>query len=122
MRHKYIEVLPKYKTEWCKHGPIFYYSHIHAVNQNSLIFIVKSLISKILTNEDELTLWSYEISFVAQSQEKIDTFLVLQKGLAKYINDLKCLGMSQHYLSLHNIQLVFHFCLYFPCDTKCGTL
>ena len=27
--------------------------------------------------------------------------------------------MSQHHLGLHNIQLVFHFCLYIPCDTKC---
>ena len=29
--------------------------------------------------------------------------------------------MSQHYLGLHIIQLVFHFCLYIPCDTKCRT-
>ena len=29
--------------------------------------------------------------------------------------------MSQHHLGLHNIQLVFHFCLYIPCNTKCGT-
>ena len=36
-----------------------------------------------------------------------------------YINDPKCLRMSQHHLGLHNIQLVFHFCLYMPCDTKC---
>ena len=47
--HKHIEVSPKYKTEWCKHGSIFYYSYIHAISQNSLIFIVKSLISKIFT-------------------------------------------------------------------------
>ena len=29
--------------------------------------------------------------------------------------------MSQHYLGLHIAQLVFHFCLYIPCDTKCRT-
>ena len=29
--------------------------------------------------------------------------------------------MSQHHLGLHKIQLVFHFCLYMPCDTKCRT-
>ena len=23
MQHKHIDVLPKYKTEWYKHGPIF---------------------------------------------------------------------------------------------------
>ena len=33
----------------------------------------------------------------------------------------KCLRMSQHHLGLHNIQLVFDFCLYIPCDTKCRT-
>ena len=49
MRHKHIEVSPKYKTEWCEHGPIFYYSYIYATSQDSLIFIVNSLISKILT-------------------------------------------------------------------------
>ena len=38
-----------------------------------------------------------------------------------YINDPKCLRMSQHHLGLHNIQLVFHFCLYMPCDTNCRT-
>ena len=41
---KHTEVSPNYKTEWCKHGPIFYYPYMHAViNQDSLIFIVKSL-------------------------------------------------------------------------------
>ena len=49
MRHKHIEVSPKYKTELWKHGPIFYYSYIHVISQDSLIFFVKSLISKILT-------------------------------------------------------------------------
>ena len=49
MRHKHIEVSPKYETEWYKHGPIFCYSYIHAISQDSLIFNVKSLISKILT-------------------------------------------------------------------------
>ena len=29
--------------------------------------------------------------------------------------------MSQHHLGLHKIQLVFHFCLYMPCDTKYRT-
>ena len=29
--------------------------------------------------------------------------------------------MSQHHVGLHKIQLVFHFCLYMPCDTKCRT-
>ena len=47
---------------------------------------------------DELTLWQYTISSAAQSYEKIDTLLVLQKGLTKYINDPKCLRMSQHHL------------------------
>ena len=47
MGHKHIEVSPKYKRKWCKHGPIFYYSHI--IIQDSLIFIIKNLISKILT-------------------------------------------------------------------------
>ena len=49
MRHKHIEVSPKYKTEWCKYGPSFYYSYIDAISQGSLIVIVKSLISNILT-------------------------------------------------------------------------
>ena len=49
MWHEHIEVSPKHETEWCKHGSIFYYSYIHAINQNSLIFIVKSLMSKTLT-------------------------------------------------------------------------
>ena len=35
-----------------------------------------------------------------------------------YMNDAKCLRMSQHHQGLHNIQLNFHFCLYMPCDTK----
>ena len=68
-----------------------------------------------------MTLWPCEISFVAQNQEKIGTFLVSQKGLTKYINGPKCLRLSQHYLGLHIAQLVFHFCLYIPCDTKCRT-
>ena len=29
--------------------------------------------------------------------------------------------MSQHHLGLQNIQLVFRFCLYMSCDTKCRT-
>ena len=49
MVHKHIEVSPKYKTEWCKHGPIFYYFYINAISQDSLIFIVNSLISNNLT-------------------------------------------------------------------------
>ena len=49
MGHKLIEVSPSYKIEWCKHGPIFCYSYIYTINQDSLIFIVKSLISNILT-------------------------------------------------------------------------
>ena len=49
MWHNHIEVSPKYETEWCKHGPIFYYSYIHAISQDSLIFIVNSLIPKIVT-------------------------------------------------------------------------
>ena len=49
MWHKHIEVLPKYKTEWCKYGPSFYHSYIDAISQDSLIVIVKSLISNILT-------------------------------------------------------------------------
>ena len=36
-------VSPEYKTEWCKHGQIFYYSYIHVISQDSLIFIVKKL-------------------------------------------------------------------------------
>ena len=43
MRHKHMEVSPKYKTELWKHGPIFYYSYIHVICQDSLIFFVKSL-------------------------------------------------------------------------------
>ena len=68
-----------------------------------------------------MTLRPYKISLVAQSYEEIDTFLVLQKGLTKYVNDPKCLRMSQHHLGLYEIQLVFHFCLYIPRDTKCHT-
>ena len=49
MGYEHIEVPAKYKTEWCKHGPIFYYAYIHAIRQKSFIFIVKRLISKILT-------------------------------------------------------------------------
>ena len=44
--------------------------------------------------------------------------LVLQKGLTKYINDPQCLRMSKDHLGLHNIQLVFNFCLYILYDTK----
>ena len=49
MIRKHIEVSPTFKTERCKHGLIFYYSYVHVISQDSLIFIVKSLISKILT-------------------------------------------------------------------------
>ena len=45
----------------------------------------------------------------------------ITKSLTKYINGPKCLRLSQHYLGLHIAQLVFHFCLYIPCDTKCRT-
>ena len=94
----------------------------YAISQNSLIFILKSLISKILTLKQ--TNWTIENLICSSKLRKNkykNTFLVLQKGLAMYINDPKCLRMSQHHLGLHNIQLVFHFCLYMPCDTRCRT-
>ena len=46
--HKHIEISPKYKIEWYKHGSIFYYSYVHPISQDSVTFIVKSLIPKIL--------------------------------------------------------------------------
>ena len=42
--------------------------------------------------------------------------------MTKYITDSKFLRMSHHHLGLHEIQLVFHFCLYNLCDTKCRTI
>ena len=34
--------------------------------------------------------------------------------MTKYINDPKCLRMSQQHVGLDNMKLVFHFCLSIP--------